>query len=175
LSQVYGLCQRAGGLATIASEPGRGTCVRLFFPADTQAAEHAATKPSPLARDLHKHVLLVEDNAEVASALRPVLESFGCTVTWLDRAMEARDWLARQPSLPDLLLTDVIMPGGMDGIALAQHVRERWPELKVLVMTGYTEQLDTIARLGFQVLPKPCTVEVLAEAIRKATRAEAPA
>jgi len=175
LSQVYGLCQRAGGLATIASEPGRGTCVRLFFPADAQAADHAVAKPAALARDLHKHVLLVEDNAEVASALRPVLESFGCTVTWLDRAMEARDWLARQPHLPDLLLTDVIMPGGMDGVALAQHVRQRWPQLQVLLMTGYTEQLDTITRLGFQVLPKPCTVEVLSDAIRKATCAGEPA
>ena len=72
-------------------------------------------------------------------------------------------------------MTDVIMPGGMDGIALAQQVRERWPELKVLVMTGYTEQLDTITRLGFQVLPKPCTVEVMADAIRTATQAQPPA
>jgi CheY-like chemotaxis protein len=169
LSQVYGLCQRAGGLATIHSDFGHGTTVRMFFPPDAGAPSEAV--PSRVsARNLGKHVLLVEDNAEVAGALKPVLEALGCSVTTLDRAAQARDWLAGVAQLPDLLLTDVVMPGELSGIELAQHVRERWPMLKVIMITGYAEQMETIVGLGFSVLPKPCSLEMLGEAIEKAFR-----
>jgi signal transduction histidine kinase len=171
LSQVYGLCHRAGGLATIDSAPGRGTVVRMFFPPDSVGPDAARPDGHPPRRDLGKHVLVVEDNPEVAAALRPVLEALGCTVTALDRAADALDWLGRQAQLPDLVLTDVVMPGEMDGLALAQQVRGRWPALKVVMMTGYAEQMDGIVRMGFTVLPKPCSVEMLAEAIEAAARA----
>jgi CheY-like chemotaxis protein len=115
-------------------------------------------------------VLLVEDNAEVAAALKPVLEALGCRVTAVDRGEQALDWLARQEQLPDLLLTDVVMPGEVGGIVLAQQVRQRWPTLKVIMITGYAEQMETIVGLGFTVLPKPCSLEMLGEAIEKAFR-----
>jgi signal transduction histidine kinase len=170
LSQVYGLCQRAGGTATVESEAGRGTTVTLYFPA-FQGPAPAADQPAPSARrSLGKRLLVVEDNTDVAAGLVPLLEAMGCTVTYVDRAAAARDWLEAQQELPDLLLTDVVMPGEMDGAGLATLVRERWPQLNVILMTGYAQQLDALSRLGFEILPKPCTPEVLAEAIERVTR-----
>ncbi len=169
LSQVYGLCQRAGGLATIESEPGRGTTVRMFFPPDTAGPDAVKSAGGLPSRQLGKRLLVVEDNPEVSGALKPVLEALGCQATVLDRAADAAAWLQdNQHALPDLLLTDVVMPGEMDGLALARLVRDRWPALRVVMMTGYAERMDSIVRLGFPVLPKPCSVEMLAEAIEAA-------
>lgn len=169
LSQVYGLCQRAGGLATLDSRVGQGTTVRLFFPA---APPSPAVAEGPVALPLQRHpgrrVLLVEDNDEVAGALAQVLQELGCEVTRHSRAVAARNWLALQPVLPDLLLTDVVMPGEMDGLGLAQHVKSHYPSLKVLVMTGYAEQLDALSRLGYEILPKPCSAEMLGQAMARA-------
>jgi signal transduction histidine kinase len=170
LSQVYGLCQRAGGTATVESQPGQGTTVSLFFPAYDGPPGESGPAAQVARRHLGKRLLVVEDNADVAAGLVPLLEAMGCTVTHVDRAAAARDWLATQPQLPDLLLTDVVMPGEMDGAALAILARERWPQLKVILMTGYAEQLDSLARMGFEILPKPCTPEVLAEAIERVAR-----
>jgi CheY-like chemotaxis protein len=104
LSQVYGLCQRAGGLATVESALGQGTVVRLFFPV-AQGSAAAPDAPVTLQRNLDKRVLMVEDNDEVAGALQLVLEAMGCTVTRLDRAQGALELLAhqarRQPARPD--------------------------------------------------------------------------
>ncbi len=168
LSQIYGLCQRAGGLADIHSQPGAGTRVRLFFPAVQSPASADEGAALSAHRDLGKAILLVEDNDEVAAALCPVLESLGCSVIRLDRGATARDWLHTQASLPDLLLTDVVMPGEMDGAALAQYARATFPQLKIVLMTGYAEQIDSIARQGFVVIPKPCSPDMLAEAIMRA-------
>jgi CheY-like chemotaxis protein len=172
LSQVYALCQRAGGTATIASAPGQGTRVRMFFPPDETLPVIDDTQP-PTRWHLSLHVLLVEDNLAVAGALVPMLENMGCRVTHFDRAVPARDWLAAQDPLPDVLLSDVVMPGEIDGAALAREVRERWPGLPVVLMTGYAEQIDSISRLGLDVLPKPCTPAMLGQALSRATTAVA--
>ncbi|RYF43714.1 MAG: response regulator, partial [Comamonadaceae bacterium] len=171
LSQVYGLCQRAGGTATIASVVGAGTTVSLFFPAVPDAPPPGVAVAARVNRQLDKAVLLVEDNDAVAGALIPVLEALGCRVVRVDRAAGARDWLAAQTRLPDLMLSDVVMPGDMDGVALGRFARATYPALKVLLMTGHAAQMDAIAQLGFDVLPKPCSAEMLSEAILRATGA----
>lgn len=171
LSQVYGLCQRAGGVATVESEPGKGTAVRLFFPAMDGHSAAPPDAPPALHRNLDKRVLMVEDNDEVAGALQQVLEAMGCSVTRLDRAGLGLEWLAQQHrrgSMPDLMLSDVVMPGDMDGLALARRVRELYPALRLILMTGYAEQLEAISRSGFEVLPKPCSPEQLAQALGRA-------
>ena len=169
LSQVYGLCQRAGGVANIASVVGAGTTVSLFFPALLNAPPPGAAMPAPVNRQLDKSVLLVEDNDAVAAALMAVLEALGCRAVRVDRAAAACEWLAAQTGLPDLMLSDVVMPGEMDGVALGRFVRARYPALKVLLMTGHAAQMEAIAQLGFDVLPKPCSVEVLSDAIVRLT------
>ncbi|MES2978117.1 MAG: ATP-binding protein [Pseudomonadota bacterium] len=170
LSQIYGLCQRAGGLATISSRVGLGTTVRLFFPATEEPATHVAAAPANAMPQLRKSILVVEDNDEVAAALVPVLEAMGCSVTRLDRASDAKVWLSAQARLPDLLLTDVVMPGEMDGVGLAQYARQTFPKLAIVLMTGYAEQMESIARLGFEIIPKPCSPEVMAETLERVSR-----
>jgi signal transduction histidine kinase/ActR/RegA family two-component response regulator len=175
LSQIYGLCQRAGGLATIRSQPGAGTTVTLYFPAAAPQSGQAADPPRATGRHLGKRILLVEDNEEVAAALQPVLEAMGCSVTHLDRGAKARDWLQASAHLIDLLLTDVVMPGEMDGLALAQFARRTFPGLKIILMTGYAEQLETISRQGYEIIPKPCSADMLGEVIQRVTATALPA
>jgi signal transduction histidine kinase/ActR/RegA family two-component response regulator len=171
LSQVYGLCERAGGVATIHNEAGRGAAITLYFPAADVEAAVQPERPRSEGAALGKTVLVVEDNDQVAGSLMPVLDALGCRATRVDRAEIARDWLAAQAELPDLVLTDVVMPGEMDGLALAKHLRTAMPEMPVLLMTGYAERMDAISDLGFEVLPKPCSAELLAAAIARVTRA----
>jgi DNA-binding NtrC family response regulator len=111
-------------------------------------------------------VLLVEDNVEVSAANRPVLEAFGCQVTHFALAAPALAWLDVHAREFDAVLTDVVMPGEIDGVALARHVREKHPQLRLVVMTGYAEQLEEITRQGYTVLPKPWTAANLARALR---------
>jgi signal transduction histidine kinase/ActR/RegA family two-component response regulator len=168
LSQVYGLCQRSGGTARVRSEVGVGTTVEMVLPAVHGETVANPETEQPPGRSLECRVLVVEDNTEVAAAIRPVLETLGCEVTHFAAAAPALEWLDRHPEAVDVVLTDVVMPGDMDGLALAQRVRERHPRLGLLVMTGYAEQLDQITRQGFTVLAKPWTASHLAQALRTA-------
>lgn len=172
LGQVQALCRRAGGEATLASAPGQGTRVTLEFPASAQ--DPAPTPPGerPQAA-IRQSVLLVEDNPEVAAVVVPVLEGMGCTVVHRDSAEAALAWLEQPGRTVDLLLTDVVMPGRSDGIALVKAVQQRWPALRVLVMTGYAEQIDAITRMGYEVLAKPFSPRGLAEAIDRVLKSRA--
>jgi len=166
LSQVYGMCERMGGRARITSTLGTGTCVSLYFPRAEHQPVAADPGPAPALEPLNQSVLLVEDNDEVAASVVPILESLGCRVTRVDRAAKARQ-LLDDGVRPDLILSDVVMPGEMDGVALAKHIRQAWPAQRLLLMTGYAEQLENIKRLGFAVLPKPCTPQMLYVAIAR--------
>jgi nitrogen-specific signal transduction histidine kinase len=171
LSQVYGLCQRAGGHATIRSQPGAGTTVSLYFPAASAAAvEPTGTANATDRPGLGLSVLLVEDNPEVADSVHDVLLSLSCRVEWLARADEAKTWLQTQAQLPDVLLSDVVMPGEMDGMALAHHVRSRYPGIRIVLMTGHAAQLSALSADGFVVLPKPCSADALAATLAAATK-----
>jgi len=90
-------------------------------------------------------------------------------VTRVDRAAKART-LLQEGQRPDLVLSDVVMPGEIDGVGLARHIRQTWPAQKLLLMTGYAEQLDHIHQMGFDVLPKPCTPQMLHGAIARIAR-----
>jgi signal transduction histidine kinase/ActR/RegA family two-component response regulator len=170
LSQVYGLCERAGGVATIRSRVGAGTTVGLYFPATHTQPIAVEESRSQVRRDLGKTVLLVEDNDEVSATLVPVLDALGCRVFRVASAAAALEWLSARAAAPDLVLSDVVMPGDMDGLGLATHLRASHPTLRVILMTGYAERLDSIERQGFDVLPKPCSAEILAAAIARAGR-----
>ena len=176
LSQVYGMCQRAGGVATISSAVGSGTLVTLYFPA-AAATELAPGEALPAPnRQLHKSVLVVEDNDEVAGSLLLLLEALGCTAARVASAAAALEWLqVRQArhQLPDLVLTDLVMPGEMNGVGLARHLRATLPQLPLLLMTGYSEHIEDITQQGFEALPKPCSAEQLTAAIVRATAAKA--
>jgi CheY-like chemotaxis protein len=168
LSQVYGMCQRMNGRAEIASEVGVGTRVRLLLPA-APAQPQTDSVPDATLTFLDKSVLMVEDNEDVAASLLPILASIGCRVTHVDRTAKARK-LLEEGMRPDIVLSDVVMPGDMDGVGLAQYIRKTWPQQQLLLMTGYAEQLDSIRSLGFDVLPKPCTPQMLHTALARLAR-----
>ena len=120
-------------------------------------------------------VLLVEDNPDVAAATQSVLETLGCAVQRAVGADEALRRLRHDAAAFDLVLTDIVMPGTMDGIGLALSVRAICSWLPVVVMSGYSTSMDKAAALGIEVLAKPCTPQTLSQALRSALRRSASA
>jgi CheY-like chemotaxis protein len=112
-------------------------------------------------------VLLVEDNEAVAQATREVLESLGCRVLRVDSGRAALDHLRHAGVQIDLVLSDIEMPGEIDGIALASQLIQREPALPVVLMTGYAARLEQAVQRRLDVLPKPCSPAMLAETIAK--------
>jgi signal transduction histidine kinase/CheY-like chemotaxis protein len=175
LSQVYGFCAQAGGQAEITSEPGTGTTVSMYLPATDRLAARAApglAKPRDAVRG---RVLLVEDNADVCAALTAVLRDYGCAVTTAASADEAERLLDAAPERFDVVLSDVVMPGDRDGLALAFALRKRRPDVPVVLMTGYAKEVARAVASGIEVLPKPCAPDDVARALVRAIASRKPA
>ncbi len=170
LSQVYGLCAQAGGVARLDSTPGRGTTVLMLFPASAEpvTAEPGLAPSSRLPSGLR--VLLVEDDPDVAAATVPLLQGLGCAVCHLPDGDSALERLAVDAAAFDVVLSDVVMPGRVGGIGLAMAVAERHAGLPVLLMTGYTAELDRARAQGLRVVAKPCAPDTLVAAIAEVTR-----
>jgi signal transduction histidine kinase/CheY-like chemotaxis protein len=175
LSQVQALCQRAGGTARIAVGPRGGTRVLLYFPSLDRTAEAPAAVPEAAAVARHPgcRVLLVEDNDAVASASRDVLASMGCTVDRVASGEAALECLATRSGEFDVVLSDIEMPGALDGIALAERVAARHAQLPVVLMTGYAARMEEAMHRRVDVLPKPVPPQLLSEAIANAMAARA--
>lgn len=166
LSQVYAFCQHCGGWAEANSVLGQGTTIRLFLaPARPAGTGPASAAPSPPASEgVPARVLLVDDNPEIAAVLDETLAAVGCSVVCHESADDAVRWLD-QNGPPDVVITDVVMPGRMDGLDLARLVRQRYPGVPVIVMTGYSDQMDEVTALGVTVLPKPFGPQALVAAM----------
>ena len=158
LSQVFGFMKQIGGAITVESEPGKGSAFGLYLPA---SHGNVMDDKHPNGRGLGR-VLIVEDDTLVAELAAGMLSELGfeCTVT--HSAKEALETLA-SGSKPKLIFTDIVMPGGISGIELARKVRDRFPELPILLTTGYSEQVA--GNHGFPVLQKPYEMEHLASAL----------
>jgi signal transduction histidine kinase len=170
LSQVYGFVRRANGSVSLESDVERGTAVRMCFPASVDARPHSSGSAHDSPVDLNGlKVLLVEDNEEVAEATRAMLVAMGCSVRTVGNGDAALAALSSHEARPDVVITDVVMPGSIDGIELARRCQTLTPGLPVLLTTGYSNSLDEAAQLGFEVLAKPCPPSTLAYAIRRAT------
>jgi two-component system NtrC family sensor kinase len=170
LSQVYGFAKQSGGAVTLASQLGRGTTFTLYLP---RAADAPAPAPSPVETGDEcedGRILLVEDNREVAQVTETMLASAGYTVVWASRPQAA--WELIEGSEPfDAVLSDVVMEGGMSGLDLAERLRERHPDLPLVLMTGYSEALASGTSLGLTVLSKPVRETEMLAALRTARRA----
>ncbi|HET6608109.1 MAG TPA: response regulator [Rhodopila sp.] len=166
LSQVYGFARQAGGAATIATAAEGGTAVTLFLPRSLRQPE-TPTPPPAVGRPEDgsvRRVLLVEDNQEVAVITSDIIRSLGYEVVHVDRARKALEILTNAKTAFQLLITDVVMPDGMDGVQLAQQVRRELPSLPILLVSGYNEASWADAS-GFRLLRKPLPAQQLAQAI----------
>jgi PAS domain S-box-containing protein len=159
LSQVFGYAKQLGGAIAVESQLGQGATFTLYLPANrgAHASEARANGTHALGR-----VLIVEDDSLLAELAAGLLDELGFEPTVVHSAQEALERLAGGER-PKLIFSDVVMPGGISGVELAQKVRQRYPELPILLTTGYSEQ--AAGAHGFPVLHKPYEMETLAGAL----------
>lgn len=156
LSMVYGFVKQSDGHVRIESEVGRGTSVRLYLPrTDAQAEPEAiAVDEEPGTFSGHDHtILLVEDDAGVRAVTAALLKELQFSVIEAENGARALDIIDREPAI-DLLFTDIVMPGGMNGFELGRLARERRADLPVLYATGYAASFSASER-DADVLTKP--------------------
>lgn len=175
LSMVFGFTKQSGGHIEICSEPGVGTKIKLYFPrlAIDQPAK-AALPFEPQPQGGTENILIVEDNALVLSHLQRQLVLLGYRVKTAMSGPEAMAILEADDDV-DLLLTDIVMPGGMNGTELADHARAFRPSLRVLFTSGYTENtIDRHGRLdpGVDLLRKPYSRLELSKKVREVLQRE---
>ncbi|MCC6468106.1 MAG: PAS-domain containing protein [Alphaproteobacteria bacterium] len=173
LSMVYGFVTQSGGHIHIYSELGHGTTVRIYLPRahdQTQAAEAPRPAPAELPGG-NETVLVVEDNEAVRQTAMTQLAELGYRVVAAASGDDALALLLRSPQTIDLLFTDVVMPGKLDGYALARAVGDARPGVKILLTSGFPgTALETIGKRapGLPLLPKPYRKTDLARAVRAA-------
>jgi PAS domain S-box-containing protein len=165
LSQVFGFAKQIGGSIAVESRPGKGATFTLYLPASR------GDPNGPRNGEGHGNgrVLVVEDDHLVSELAAAMLDELGFDTVVAHSAREALERLSgdRRPSL---VFTDIVMPGGISGIELARKVRERYPELPILLTTGYSEQVA--AQHEFPLLQKPYEIQSLATAIGNVLKRE---
>jgi PAS domain S-box-containing protein len=170
LSMVYGFAKQSHGYVQIDSEPGHGTTVRLYLPRATESGDDAG-KSNSQTEELHgsETILLVEDDNAVREYTLTQLRSLGYTVLTASNGEQALKQLQAHTEI-DMLFTDIVMPGGIDGCELGRRARGLRPSLSVLYCSGYPESV--FAHRDFlpgsvEILPKPYTRLEVAQQIRK--------
>ncbi|MCS6977195.1 MAG: PAS domain S-box protein [Gemmatales bacterium] len=170
LAVVHGIVKQSGGNIEVYSEPGIGTTFKLYFPALKDApAEVAVAGTGQTLRGGHETILVVEDEEGVRQLAGEVLQAHGYTVLAASSGQQALELIECYPASVDLLITDVVMPG-MDGSELAALLRAKLPKLKVLFLSGYTD--DAVVRHGIlhhqvEFLQKPFSPFSLASKVRE--------
>jgi two-component system cell cycle sensor histidine kinase/response regulator CckA len=168
LSSVYAIVRQCGGNILVTSEPGRGSNFRIYLP---RAEEEAGAGPAKLAPDEARGdetVVLVEDEPLVKNLVGEVLRKRGYQVMEFVNGREALARASRHSGLIHLLVTDVVMPG-MSGIELARHLALGRPEMRILFISGYTDDLvgrQGVLQPGRAFLQKPFTPDALLRRVR---------
>jgi two-component system CheB/CheR fusion protein len=168
LSMVFGFIKQSGGHIGVYSEPGIGTTFRLFLPrmaATVPTIEEIVTTPL-LLHGRGESVLVVEDNEALRRVVTRQLGELGYRVLAAENAAAGLELLDRQSI--DLLLTDIVMPGGINGRELARRARQRWPEIKIVFTSGFSE-----ARLNGDAGPLAACTPLLSKPYRKEDLASA--
>jgi PAS domain S-box-containing protein len=171
LPQVYGFMQQSGGTITVASVLGEGTTVTMLLPRTTGPPVEPASRRADVT-DRHSarsgSILLVEDNDEVAMLVTEMLRELGYRVTRAASAQGALGALADEREI-DLVFSDIMMPGTMNGMELALEVRRRRPGAPILLTTGYAGAAVQVAEVeDIEILSKPYAIEALDAALRVA-------
>ena len=164
LSQVHGFAHQAGGTVAVTSELGQGTTFTIHLPRSEPVAKVTEAEVNSIGSGT---VLLVEDNPDVATASISLLEQLGYSVRWVSDAEAALKAIDRDGI--DLVVSDIVMPGIMDGLGLARSIKQRHPGLPILLATGYSNTAQS-ARLDFPILRKPYQIHELSRALSDLTR-----
>jgi len=168
LSQVYGFAKQSGGTATITSTEGRGTAITIYLPRSHEAPQTPPPRSQAQApAEPAGTVLLVEDNDDVAEVGAGYFRQLGYQVRSVAHAQAALAALRLDGDV-DLVFSDILMPGRMNGLDLAHEVRKRFPTIPVLLTTGYSASAQDAVRQGVVVLQKPYDLESLRRNIREA-------
>ncbi len=171
LATVFGVVRQHEGWVEVSSELGRGTSVRVYLPVgqETPTAPTPAAYPAAL-RGGHETILVVEDEDSIRRLLQICLERYGYRVILAGTGPEALDRLAQAGGQVDLLLTDLVMPGGMGGRELARRLQSLLPQLEVIYLSGYAGEAganDARLEVGVNFLRKPFALEAIAELVRR--------
>lgn len=161
LSQVHGFAHQAEGTVTVESELGKGTTLTIYLPRSMSEAASGSVEPGSVDSGT---VLLVEDNPDVASASAGLLEQLGYSVRWVADAESALSALDRDAI--DLVFSDIVMSGKMDGLGLARAIKAKHPALPILLATGYSDALQNV-RGDFPILRKPYQLHELSRALSR--------
>jgi two-component system NtrC family sensor kinase len=167
LSQVFGFAKQSGGEVTVVSEVGKGSVFTLYLP--RVVGNVAPTIVSSEAPPIDGHglsVLIVEDNRDVGTFTTDALSELGYATVLKHSAEEALDELQRSAGRYDVVFSDVVMPG-MTGIELAQEIRKLYPDLPVVLTSGYSHVLAQNGTFGFELLQKPYSIEQLSRVLAK--------
>ena len=168
LSQVYGFVQQSGGKVTVDSAVGVGTTITLHLPLSSKPIQPSkdglVTSAVSQARG---QVLVVEDNAEVGEFSSQLLRDLGYQTVLASNAEEALQLIDKEPERFDVVFSDVVMPG-LDGVALGQHIRRRFPRIPFVLTSGFSHVLNGDGNHGFDLLQKPYSVEDLSRVLRRA-------
>ena len=173
LSQVYGFARASGGDVRVQSVPGQGTTVSIYLQRTTKTPKPAAP-PAEIRTptDGAGRVILVEDDVGVAALVSEMLKELGYDVAHAPSAVVALDMLEAEPEV-DFVFSDMVMPGGMNGMELAREVARRRPDLPILLTTGFSEAAEAAAHEGLRLLLKPYRIEALAAALSAARQERA--
>jgi PAS domain S-box-containing protein len=167
LSQVHGFASQSGGAVTLTSEPGRGTVVTIYLPRSAnETSADAGERAASNGDQAHGTVLVVEDSRDVAEVTTSLLEQLGYRVVRAENATEALRHLQQGIGV-DLLFSDIVMPGPINGLGLAQICQERFPDIPVLLTSGFSDAAQAVDG-RFDILRKPYEIEALERAIKVA-------
>jgi signal transduction histidine kinase/ActR/RegA family two-component response regulator len=171
LAQVYGFTKQSGGSVQIHSEVGQGTCISLLLPRSVLPVQEVSRAISTAATELSVQgaggsVLLVEDNDQVAALVSEMLHELGYDARWVANGAAALETLTGGNAF-DVVFSDIMMPGEMDGLELGRQIRLRWQGIPVLLTSGYAHgAVQRAESEGFRVLPKPYDLSALASALK---------
>jgi PAS domain S-box-containing protein len=165
LSQVYGFASRSSGKVHIESELQRGTTVTLFLPRSPEPVPSPLSEPRAVRERRSGTVLVVEDNRDVRGVATSLLQQLGFSTLEVDSAGAALERLSSGAEI-DLVFSDIVLPGAMDGLALAAELESRYPHIPVLLTTGYVRRLSAEPR--YSVLRKPYDIAELDDAVNQA-------
>jgi PAS domain S-box-containing protein len=172
LSQVYGFAQQSGGALAVNSKAGHGTEVTIYLPvsAEPVPANIVINEAPQQTLGQQEMILVVEDNPDVRTVAVSLLEQLNYRTEAVETGRAALSLLGERKGI-DMVFSDVVLPGDIDGVALANMVRERHPNIPVLLTSGYAKALS--GRHDLPILRKPYQLEALADAIRQQLDARA--